>query len=228
MVMTIIAQGCVPQAVSTPLATTGPEHTAIVTTIPSVVSKPTQSPTPGATLTALQVQQLSIVNSILPNYKGPQDVCRWQQLTCDEQGRIIQLNLSAQGLSSLSPKIGNLISLKQLDLSYNPLTSLPPELGHLSDLEELNLEDNRLSNLPPEIGQLSNLRLLRIVNNHLIVLPSEIGLLVNLQWLALYNNQLTTVQIEIRHLLNLRGLNLSHNQLASVPPEIGQLSNQWC
>ena len=131
----------------------------------------------------------------------------WYGVTTDRRGRVIELNLSENGLSgSIPPELGRLTELEWLDLSDNRLSgSIPPELGTLINLESLYLESNQLSgSIPPELGNLSNLIMLFLSDNRLKgPIPSEMGNLKSLEGLALWGNEL-------------KGL---------IPPELSNLSN---
>jgi leucine-rich repeat protein SHOC2 len=143
-----------------------------------------------------------------------------------ENGRVMQLELQAFGLSGAVPaEIGQLTSLRLLNLRGNQLTSLPAEIGQLTFLTELNLNDNQLTSLPAEIGQLTSLEKLDLAFNQLTSVPAEIWQLTSLTHLNLSGNQLTSLPAEIGQLRSLEWLNLRGNQLTSLPAEIGQLTS---
>ena len=110
-------------------------------------------------------------------------------------GRVVELNLSQNGLSGeIPPELGNLSNLTRLNLHANKLTGeIPPELGNLTNLGELGLSDNQLSgSIPPELGNLTNLHTLVLWGNRLSGdIPSALGNLTNLVWLYLSMNELT-------------------------------------
>ena len=62
---------------------------------------------------------------------------QWYGVTVDENGRVIELDLSSNRLrGTMPPVLSNLSNLQYLDLSENQLSGfLPAELGHLSNLE---------------------------------------------------------------------------------------------
>ncbi len=70
----------------------------------------------------------------------------WHGVTTNDDGRVVEL-----------------------DLSFNDLSGeIPPELGSLSNLERLVLDDNKLSGeIPAELGSLSNLTELLLYGNEL-------------------------------------------------------------
>ena len=145
---------------------------------------------------------------------------------CLQQGKNgTRLDLSALGLTTLPPEIGQLTALTSLFLYNNQLSALPPEIGQLTSLTTLYLQANQLSALPPEIGQLTALTELFLNHNQLSALPPEIGQFTALSLLNLSNNQLSALPPEICQLSSLTELLLDHNQLSALPPEIGQLTS---
>ncbi|MCK0189465.1 leucine-rich repeat domain-containing protein [Arenibacter sp. F20364] len=186
-------------------------------------------------------------NSTL-DWKEIDDLNDWEEVTLDENGLIVEINLFKKNIAivppeigqlsylgtlllnhndlhSLPPEIGQLSNLQFLDLNLNELSSLPKEIGHLSSLETLTFSSNSLNSLPPEFGQLSSLRFLNLTNNKLDNLPPEIGQLSSLEILGLQDNYLSSLPPEIGQLSNLEGLFLDFNDLSSLPSEIGQLSS---
>eukprot|EP01090_Pellita_catalonica_P021956 TRINITY_DN8364_c0_g1_i1.p1 TRINITY_DN8364_c0_g1~~TRINITY_DN8364_c0_g1_i1.p1 ORF type:complete len:787 (-),score=118.37 TRINITY_DN8364_c0_g1_i1:74-2434(-) len=63
------------------------------------------------------------------------------------------LDISSNELSSLSPSIGQLLSLEILNLANNRLTSLPFEVGRLYHLKTLKVEGNSINNVSPAVLQ---------------------------------------------------------------------------
>lgn len=144
----------------------------------------------------------------------------------DEQGYLIDLDLSQSNITQLTEGLGELIHLQRLNLSNNHLTQISlEELGKLSNLQHLDLHKNQLTCIPPELVQLVALQHLDLHKNQLTQIPSELGQLSNLQYLDLYDNQLTQIPPELGQLSNLQTLDLSGNQLRQIPPELGQLIN---
>ncbi len=133
--------------------------------------------------------------------------CTWYGVTCDDNGRVIELQLS-----------GNLL-----------IGVIPPELSHLKYLVELNLNTNQLSgSIPAELGNLVNLAKLNLSHNQLTgAIPAALGNLTNLQLLSVWANQLSgSIPTALGSLSNLIELDLSANQLeGSIPAELGNLEN---
>lgn len=66
-------------------------------------------------------------------------------------------------------------NIVQLDLSYNHLTSLSPLVRHMELLELLNISNNQIRELPLGIGKLKKLRILDAKHNKLTKLPDDFG-----------------------------------------------------
>ena len=135
------------------------------------------------------------------------------------------LYLNGNCFADLSPRLGELTSLKQLYLEKNELVSIPGELGRLTKLDRLRLDHNKLASVPSELSELTALDRLYLDNNKLSSLPAELGSLTKLTRLTLYSNELSSVPAELGQLTSLTSLNLSRNKLESVPPELGHLTN---
>ena len=94
------------------------------------------------------------------NWLSRKPLSEWHGVTTNDEGRVIYLDLSNNGLSSEIPsRLGSLSRLRNLNLSGNDLTGpIPGGLGRLTELKGLNLTDNQLSgSIPRELGQLSSL-----------------------------------------------------------------------
>ena len=162
---------------------------------------------------------------------SPNPLADWPGVTVGEDGRVIELDLWAKGLTGeIPPELGDLSNLEVLELSENGLTGeIPSELGDLSYLVHLSLWGNQLmGEIPPELGNLSNLDVLDLSDNQLTgEIPLELGDLSYLVHLSLWGNQLTgEIPSELGKLYDLEYLDLSNNQLSGeIPPELGNLSN---
>lgn len=104
--------------------------------------------------------------------------------------KITGLDLSFQGLKSLSPSILLLNTIKDLLLNNNEIESIPREIYKLKNLEKLNLSHNKLRNIPPELGRTVSLKELYLNDNFISSVPMELGTLYNLETLNLSNNPL--------------------------------------
>lgn len=94
--------------------------------------------------------------------------------------KLIVLNLSDNGLVSLTESICNLSTLEQLDLSYNCLESLP-NLEKLRCLKKLDLGGNKFKQVPEWIQCLEYLEELYLDSNPFEMVPEWLGDLPNLQ-----------------------------------------------
>ncbi|GFR41419.1 hypothetical protein Agub_g2103, partial [Astrephomene gubernaculifera] len=103
---------------------------------------------------------------------------------------LANLNLSACGLASLPPALGQLSSLRLLRLSYNRLAALPAELSCLTALEVLAADHNLLAGLPAELRHCSSLRHLELEGNRLATPLLDLRALSRLVSLQLYGNPL--------------------------------------
>jgi len=161
------------------------------------------------------IEQLTATLGIRPKYAE-----------YNEQGDVIELDLSQSYMTQLPEELKGLTHLQRLNLSNNQLTQIPlEELAQLTNLQRLDLHKNHLTHIPPELAQLTNLQHLDLHTNQLTHIPPELAQLTNLQYLDLYENQLTQIPPELGQLTNLQNLDLSGNQLTQIPPELGQLTN---
>jgi Leucine-rich repeat (LRR) protein len=100
------------------------------------------------------------------------------------------LDLSNNGLTSLSQSIFNQTNLEELNVSHNFLTgAMPAEIRKLQNLKILNASYNQMTGVPAEVGQLQKLETLDLSYNQLTGLPNELGNLQNLKTLNLTGNQ---------------------------------------
>lgn len=139
--------------------------------------------------------------------------------------RVVKLDLSGFGLTTLPKEVGRLDSLEQLDLRNNNLTAFPDTLLSLGNLQQLDLQNNGMATLPNSIYRLDNLRLLHLQDNRLCDLPESIGKVDTLKFLCLDNNQLSKLPESIRLLDSLQYLNLPNNKLTILPESIGHLTS---
>ena len=155
----------------------------------------------------------------------------WYGVNTDDSGRVIELDLSFNGLSGTIPsEMANLTNLESLVLRSNQLSgTIPPELFKLTNLVRLDLSYNRLSGtIPSEMGKITYLERLLLHANELSgAIPSELGNLTNLTGLSLCCNKLTgTIPSELSNLINLIFLSLNDNRLGgAIPSELGNLTN---
>ena len=178
----------------------------------------------------------------------------WYGVATDERGRVIELDLSDNGLTgSIPPELARLATLVVLNLSGNdasaasqldpdpglsPDVSLDPDPDRdpdvpggtgLAETDTPPLAQEGLTGLiPPELGALSELRTLNLSGNSLTgPIPPQLGRLVELETLDLGLNGLTgQIPPELGRLAQLEGLYLSDNSLTgSIPLELADLPN---
>eukprot|EP00957_Ditylum_brightwellii_P161855 12323414-Ditylum_brightwellii.AAC.1 len=114
----------------------------------------------------------------------------------DDVAAVTHLTLSSNGIRGvLPPEIFKALDqMRVLDLSQNLLGgTLSPEIGNLLSLEELNIESNVLiGSIPSTIGKMTNLLVLNAGANSLTgPIPSQIEQLYNLEYVVLEQNSLT-------------------------------------
>jgi Leucine-rich repeat (LRR) protein len=71
-----------------------------------------------------------------------------------ERRKIMNLDLSDKGLSTLPESIENLKILKELHLSNNDLSTLPQSITRLTSLEVLHLSNNDMKTFPESLKKL--------------------------------------------------------------------------
>ncbi|KAB5550869.1 Endonuclease/exonuclease/phosphatase [Coniochaeta sp. 2T2.1] len=128
------------------------------------------------------------------------------------------LDMSGQGLRTLSPALFAYTFLAELYIASNKLTSIPPGIGQLRQLRILEASYNQISELPPEIGMCTNLKQLFLFDNNITHLPHELGFLYHLDMLGIEGNPL---ERELKDEIMERGTKSLVNMLresAPVPP----------
>ncbi len=171
-----------------------------------------------------------------------EDPAWWQAL-----GKLLVLDLSGNGLTSLTDPIDKLTNLQELNLCGNNLEHLPSSMGALHQLSKLDLSFNKskrisaedlsgctnikeldisgckkLLHLPSAIFQLTALRTLRAVGcEKVTALPEALG---NLKQLTKLNmsccDMLETLPASISLLTNLESLDISNSRVKQLPDGI--------
>ncbi|RXN18949.1 leucine-rich repeat-containing G- coupled receptor 6 [Labeo rohita] len=138
---------------------------------------------------------------------------------CEEDGILLLVDCSEQGLSSVPADLSPLTSY--LDLSMNNISEIQPNAFHnLHFLSELRLSGNHLRHIPgPVLQGLYNLKVLMLQNNQLERLPSEDPWeLPNLLSLRLDANLIMEVPARtLSGMRSLRHLWLDDNALTEIP-----------
>ncbi len=156
-------------------------------------------------------------------------VSEWHGITLDDDGRVISVGLSGNGLAGFIPiGIGTMEKLENLDLSDNQLGfSIPLSLSDLSSLKELILWGNQLEGpIPPELGQMPALEKLSLFLNQLSgPIPPELGSIKTLKRLYLdFNGLEGRIPVELANIEGLIELFVDGNSLTgTLPLELTQL-----
>ena len=109
------------------------------------------------------------------NWLGDAPLAAWYGVVADDNGRVTELNLPANGLIGTIPDLGALARLTHLDLGYNRLSGTIPDLGALARLSWLSLDRNQLTGPVPDLGALAGLTHLDLRGN-LLCLPADADL----------------------------------------------------
>jgi hypothetical protein len=120
--------------------------------------------------------------------------CNWQDVTCDDDGRVTALFLAGDNVRGRIPDdLVLLTAMTSLQLYVNQITgTIPSSLAAMTDLIELWLRTNRLTGtIPSSLGLLTGLMGLELWDNQLNgTIPSSLAALTALTDLRLHNNQL--------------------------------------
>ena len=87
------------------------------------------------------------------NWKRHENWCselsldEWQGVETNENGKITDLDLDDNNISSVPSELSQLTNLTNLDLSFNKLESVPSELPQLTNLTRLYLDNNNISSV---------------------------------------------------------------------------------
>ena len=149
----------------------------------------------------------------------------WYGITCNDSGRVSQLNLGSNNLVGPIPnEFCNLPNLTRLDVNRNQISSLPDSIHRLENLDYLWLLLNRIPSLPDKFGHLNKLAYLNLGSNSLSELPESFVELDSLKWVWFSGNSLTSLPDSIHKLSNLTRLIVNNNLLDSLPESIVELS----
>jgi len=121
------------------------------------------------------------------------------------------LNLYANTITTVTPKIARMKKLKELDLYRNQLTALPSHITRMKNLETLAISYNEIGELPAGIHAMRGLKTLYTHHNKLSMLPP---LPENLETLDVGHNHLQNVSTQVLPLKKLKSLDYSYNQVA--------------
>ena len=172
--------------------------------------------------------------------------CSLVGITCNDDGQVIKIDLSAATICSdgdgrpgpiqycngLPGVIGALTHLEAFSAKSSPFLrgTIPPEFGNLHKLQTLDLSGpNSLSGfIPTELGEMTMLQSLSLSNTRLRGrMPTELYGISSLVKLHLANNMLTgTIPSTVGTLSNLENMVVSRNRLrGSIPSQISGAIN---
>lgn len=134
-----------------------------------------------------------------------------------------KLCISHNKVQNLPAQIGGLQSLEELDISFNDLHDLPASFSNLSKLRTLDADHNKLNRFPPEILALSELEELDLSGNKFEVLPDDITRLKSTKILWLSSLHMSSLPDSFCHLHNLESLMLDGNHLTALPQSFSHL-----
>lgn len=100
-----------------------------------------------------------------------------------------------------------------IDLSGQGLLSVSPRLLHYNFLQKLFLNHNNLGSVPLCITKMHHLKVLDLSHNLLVELPSEMGLMYSLRYLFLFHNRIKRLPFELGSLFQLDLLGIEGNPL---------------
>jgi Leucine-rich repeat (LRR) protein len=168
------------------------------------------------------------------SWRNGTDCCKWEGVTCNGDGTIIEVSLASRGLEGrISPYLAGLTGLLRVNLSHNSFSGgLPLELVYTSSIIVLDVSFSRLNvvlhELPSSVITARPLQVLNISSNQLTAeFPSSTwNLMENLVVLNASNNSFTGhIPPSLCLSPYLAMLDLSYNQLSgSVPAALGNCS----
>ncbi|WP_281613658.1 hypothetical protein [Flammeovirga sp. SubArs3] len=136
---------------------------------------------------------------------------------------IYNIDMSNQGVESISQQYHEYPHLIALNLSHNNISELENITGNNSYLLSLDIGHNELRHIPSSIQNCTYLYDLNLSHNNIKSLPDQITTLSHLAYLNLRGNRLHSLPKNIQHLKSLKVLDLSLNQFKKLPKDISQL-----
>ncbi|XP_067933784.1 leucine-rich repeat protein SHOC-2-like [Watersipora subatra] len=126
-------------------------------------------------------------------------------------------------LDKLPDAICHLKKLVQLDLSYNGLLAFPDNAHQLTSLRYLSLASNRLTDVPVTIFKLRNLQFLSLRNNKLSFLHADVGKLAALNYLDVAQNMIEEIPTSLGQCKMLSTLLLDSISIGALPESFSEL-----
>ncbi|XP_062227205.1 receptor protein kinase TMK1-like [Phragmites australis] len=158
------------------------------------------------------------------------DACAWPHVSCDQSGRVDNLDLKGKGLAGRLPTtISSLVALKGLSLQDNSLSGPLPSFRGMASLEHVFLNENAFDSIPADffVG-LTGLLEISLSNNPLNAssggwtlseFSDDIASSQQLQTLELDNCSLAgAIPDFLGNMGNLQTLSLTYNNLSGPIP----------
>eukprot|EP00850_Spirogloea_muscicola_P017339 SM000148S01016 [mRNA] locus=s148:97638:105135:+ [translate_table: standard] len=182
-------------------------------------------------LPTLRDVQASLGSPFLTSNWTGLDPCRnWVGVSCNQEGRVISLNLDSllQLGSSMPTSLSALTELTYLSLASNNMTGvIPHSICLLTKLTVVSLSNNRLQGAVPHcLAALPMLTKLKLDGNNFTgTIPSELGALTGLVTLLLAGNLLTrSIPPSFAKLTSLVKFSVANNLLSGLLPAAVLLS----
>lgn len=163
------------------------------------------------------------IDSYGANWMIGDNICDWQGVECQDNSRVVHLNMSGSTLQGTLPaELGLLKELSVVDLSHNYLEGPLPKVyvQRLTKLKYLMLHDNLLQGLLPEgMGVWTSLTYVNLAQNKFSgLLPSNLEELTDLELLFLQENLLSGTIPSMKGMKALEYLYLNNNDFHGVLP----------
>lgn len=114
--------------------------------------------------------------------------------------KIVRINLAGNHIPVLPDSIGMFLNLREMDISANGLAYITPRIGELRHLRTLIAKNNNLVDLPKEFGQLGALENLNLSGNGFESFMPQMFELVSLKTLFLGGNRIDLIPPDIQSL----------------------------
>ncbi|KAK3143303.1 hypothetical protein QOZ80_4AG0298700 [Eleusine coracana subsp. coracana] len=180
-------------------------------------------------LAVLRDLRKSLTNGDVLGWPDDDDACAWPHVSCDQLGRVDNLDLKGLDLAGkLPPSFPNLGALKGLSLQNNRLSGPLPSFRGMATLEHVYLNDNAFDSIPPDFFHgLSGLLFFSLRNNKFLNASSGGWTLSDdiaasspqLQFLQLDNCSLVgAIPDSLGKMSSLQNLTLTYNSLVGPIP----------
>ncbi len=134
--------------------------------------------------------------------------------------KVVKLDLSNQGITSLPDSVSQFKNLKHLDISGNYFRKLPEQISTLKNLRILDLSDNELTEIPIFLTNLKKLKSLDLTNNDRIASSTSVVLISEfkkLEKLAVSGEEDESVPGIISVMSSLKHLEISFKEMKYIP-----------